>query len=187
METCSVEGCERVARSRGWCGKHYQRWYNHGDPLAILDTTGLSPIERFLLKVEVEDRGWESPCWIWIGTRDHKGYGKFWPDAKGVPAHRWSYENWVGPIPAGLQMDHLCRVHPCVNPDHVDPVTAKENQVRSPFDPAVKTHCPKGHLYDDANTYRYPPTEKHPRGRRGCRTCAAASRAAYEARKALAQ
>jgi hypothetical protein len=170
-EVCAVVGCSLPERSRGWCNKHYQRWYNHGDPLAVRNNRGKSPLERFMEKV---DR--TGSCWLWTGTISRKGYGMFWPTAKGTPAHRWSYEHYVGPIPDGLQIDHLCRVRHCVNPAHLEPVTSKENQVRSPFNPAARTHCPQGHPYDEENTYR------HPDNRRACRTCAAAARAAYQAR-----
>lgn len=174
METCSIEGCDQPSRTRGWCSRHYQRWYNHGNPLAVKDNTGKPVLERFMEKVDVDDA---SGCWLWTATTNRKGYGMFWPTSASVSAHRWAYAHFVGPIPDGLQIDHLCRVRHCVNPEHLVPVTARENQQRSPFDPAARTHCPRGHPYDAENTYRYPD------GRRWCRRCAAAARAAYKARK----
>lgn len=67
-------------------------------------------------------------CWVWQGGRDVKGYGKL----EGRRAHRVYYERYVGPIPAGLQIDHLCRNTGCCNPNHLDAVTSAENVRRSP-------------------------------------------------------
>jgi hypothetical protein len=111
-------------------------------------------------------------CWIWQGRIDYKGYGRRGDDL----AHRLSYQQHVGPIPAGLQLDHLCRVRACVNPTHLEPVTNAENQRRSPLVNSAKTHCPKGHPYDEENTYRW-------RKARHCRSCKADAVARYRARK----
>lgn len=168
---CAIEGCDRSVRSRGWCNCHYQRWWVNGDPLQIKNNRGVPVLDRFMKKVTV----CESGCWLWGGVVTRGGYGMFWPDETGTPAHRWSYEHHVGLIPQGLQIDHLCRVRRCVNPAHLEPVTAKENQIRSPHNPAIRTHCPQGHAYNHANTYRYPD------GRRACRACASVARAVYAA------
>lgn len=78
-------------------------------------------------------------CWMWIGGKQNSGYGVFnVPDALGGGvqlAHRFSYELYVGPIPDGLEIDHLCRTRLCVNPAHLEPVTHRENDLRgaSPF------------------------------------------------------
>jgi hypothetical protein len=78
----------------------------------------------------VVDRGYETPCWVWNGALSSRGYGATRDNEKGsrkVPAHRYFWERENGPVPEGLQLDHLCRVRACVNPDHMEPVTAAEN------------------------------------------------------------
>lgn len=118
--------------------------------------------ERFEAKYVVDPSG----CWLWTAYRDPNGYGSFTVKGIHIPAHRVSYELYVGPIPKGLHMDHLCRNPPCVNPSHLEPVTRRENIARGiAWDwNRGKTHCPSGHPYDDTNTYRY-------KGERLCRSC----------------
>jgi hypothetical protein len=78
-------------------------------------------------------------CWEWCGELSSNGYGRVWRNNKRIAAHRAYYEQEVGPIPDGLQLDHLCRNRRCVNPDHLEPVTRTENQLRArPF--AKKAH-----------------------------------------------
>src|SRR3954469_2333783 len=114
-------------------------------------------IERFELKVERPD-GIEG-CWLWVGCVLSSGYGQFWDGERKVGAHRWSYEHFVGPIPYGLELDHLCRVRNCVNPAHLEPVTRAENHRRGISDEVhrarflAKTHCPSGHPYSGDNLF----------------------------------
>ncbi len=94
-------------------------------------------------------------CWLWTAFTNPKGYSRFLLHGKSELAHRVSYERHIGLIPEGLELDHLCRVPGCVNPDHLEAVTHKENVRRgnSVKVKRAKTHCPKGHLYDAENTY----------------------------------
>lgn len=78
----------------------------------------------------VEDRGFDTPCWVWSGSLDKKGYGRINRDGY-LYAHRYMYERVNGPVPEGFELDHLCRVRQCVNPGHVEPVTHAENMRRS--------------------------------------------------------
>lgn len=98
----------------------------------------------------------EQGCWIWQRARSSDGYGSV--NRKGQPsgAHCFYYLDLVGPIPDGLELDHLCHVKPCVNPGHLEPVTHREN-VRRHYAHAPKkpigTHCTKGHEFTPENTY----------------------------------
>jgi hypothetical protein len=110
---------------------------------------GLPAQERIL---RTTDRSGD--CWLWLGHRDRGGYGSLIIQRRTRIAHRVSYEAFVGPIPAGLELDHLCRVPACVNPAHLEPVTAAENQRRKP-DTGL---CRNGH--DKATFRRYSPNGK---------------------------
>lgn len=113
-------------------------------------------------------------CWLWGGPLDEKGYGRVaWKlmnpvRGKATRVHRFMYESVCGKIPADLQIDHLCRTPACVNPDHLEAVTSRENTLRGNTVPARnlrKTHCAHGHPYTPENTMF---TKK---GDRDCRAC----------------
>lgn len=119
-------------------------------------------------------------CWIWMGYRGKGGYGRIRLNHKATQAHKWFYEYIYGEVGDGLVLDHLCRVHECVNPNHLEPVTPQINSLRGntvAAKNAAKIHCPQGHLYNKTNTYL---TKT---GGRACRICIAAHQRKYYARK----
>ncbi len=102
-------------------------------------------------------------CWVWIGKRGSHGYGLASNPTR--PAHRVIYEMVSGQIPAGLQLDHLCRNRWCVNPSHLEPVTAKENLRRGMGSTGIgfrSTTCIRGHAYK---------VKRHKNGTRHCQVC----------------
>lgn len=78
----------------------------------------------------IEDRGYKTPCWVWILSKNKFGYGKCEIKGKHRLAHIVSYEKNYGPVPEGLQLDHLCRVSSCIRPDHLEAVTGAVNTRR---------------------------------------------------------
>jgi hypothetical protein len=156
--TCSEIGCGRPAKSVGRCKFHYQRWYRSPE---------FQPAQKGLANiVPAEERFWKhvtktSTCWLWTGAKTRGGYGHFKVGERTIRAARFSYELHRWPIPFGLMIDHLCRVTACVNPDHLELVTHRENMRRVV---AARTACPHGHAYTEQNTHWY-------RGFRTCRTC----------------
>jgi hypothetical protein len=82
-----------------------------------------------------EDRGHTTPCWIWQGGQSGSGYARARRDNRMVPLHRWHYEQEHGALRDGHEIDHLCRVPLCVNPDHLEAVTRAENVRRSSATP----------------------------------------------------
>lgn len=111
-----------------------------------------------------------SGCWIWTAAEKSTGYGQFWLNGEYRGAHRVSYEFYKGKIPDGLQLDHLCRVSLCVNPDHLEAVTLRENVLRGIGPSAInarKTHCKRGHEFTPENTAIRGPKKTH----RYCREC----------------
>lgn len=118
---CSFEGCTNVFRAKNLCASHWDQQHQ-GNPLKPLGRTAISFEERFWQKVQKTDS-----CWVWIGSKDKQGYGNLTNNRQVLAVHRVSYEMHVGPIPAGLVIDHKCFNHSCVNPEHLEPVTRKVN------------------------------------------------------------
>lgn len=123
-------------------------------------------------------------CWLWMAKRSAFGYGIFRlgpPSRRLVYAHRWAYNHAKGTIPDGLELDHLCNCPSCVNPEHLEAVTPRENVWRSQGVTAAnhrKLHCPKGHPYSEDNTYRLPG-----KGWRYCRSCQRLKRTSTKSKK----
>jgi hypothetical protein len=184
MRTCVINECGRKLYARGWCHPHYQRWLRYGSVIGGGPQQNRGESVRFWEKVDKQPEG----CWLWTAGLSRSGYGKFWTeDGRSVRSHRWSYEQVHGQIPDALQLDHLCRNRACVNPDHLEAVTAWVNTMRSSA-PSVAnaeaTHCPKNHPYDAENTYLIPPSKWAPNGGRACRACRAEACRRHRARKA---
>lgn len=189
-DTCAAADCERIVGrkgARGYCPKHYRRLRVHGSPHGghanRFYTQGISLAERVESKIVKHPNG---GCWEWTAGCDPMGYAKINNTEGGsCLVHVWSYEHFVGPIPDGHEIDHTCHDpsvcapgtscphRRCCNPDHLEAVTHKVNTLRGGSFAAVnarKTHCPRGHPYDETNTRWYD-------GRRYCRACARARRA----------
>lgn len=200
--TCSFPGCDGPHEARGYCHRHYRRLLAYGDPAFTKIPVGLTPEERFILFSRPTDRLIEvapflGPCRGWGRKLTEDGYGHFTGGGRRTYAHIWAYEHWIGPVPLGLTLDHLCHTldlscpggptcphRSCVSPYHLEPVTSAENTLRgrsvghrAPLQVALppllpheghgsETHCPKGHPYDEANTYLL-----SSRRMRSCRTC----------------
>ncbi len=188
--TCSIPECQNPVLARGWCRMHYQRWHKYGDPLETLYPLRVngSIEKRFWAKVSPADN---AGCLMWIGAKHRGGYGVFSPQGSSTKlAHIIAYEMQYGPVSDGLELDHnchtrdlscpggvTCRHRLCVNAEHIEPVTHRENVLRGRGFAAVnaaKTHCPNNHPYDAENTY----ISKE--GYRGCKEC---GRARYRSGK----
>lgn len=146
--TCTRQFSTRNPISR-FCNRHCAS-------LAITDEVAFL---RHVTKTET--------CWIWTGSFADKGYGVIFRNGRRIRAHALSYKLYVGPLVDGLVIDHLCRNHACVNPSHLEQVTSGVNTLRGFGAPAKnkrKTHCSKGHPYDEKNTLI------HQKGR-ACRIC----------------
>lgn len=123
-------------------------------------------VDRLLEKIEKTES-----CWVWTGSKTGGigSYGLIWSNGRKQLAHRAMYEMNVGPIPDGLELDHVCRNKSCVNPDHLEPVTHFENMKRAEvgWKNREKTACPKGHEYTAENT-------RITHGSRSCKQCESA-------------
>lgn len=165
---CAIEGCGLPHHARGWCMPHYKRWRKTVEGVPSRPT----PVERFWSKVDKDGplpvwAPFLGPCWLWTRATSF-GYGVLNVGGVTTRSHRFSYELLVGPIPEGLQIDHLCRIRNCVNPGHLEPVTLQENSLRGFCPSAInarKTHCNRGHKFTEENTW------VDSEGKRNCRAC----------------
>ena len=119
---CKIDGCERPRKGRGWCGTHWLRWRKYGDPHYVKRNVYASPEESFAARAE--RRG---DCLIWTGSKRANGYGVISVNGKSAGAHRYAWERENGPIPDGVQVDHVCHNRACVNVEHLRLATRSEN------------------------------------------------------------
>lgn len=153
--------CRRQVSKEGPCWQHGPGFTGK----FLRDMTPAEMLPSLLRRTVRSDDG----CILWQGSLDAKGYGNVISARLHLgSAHRLIYEGLVGPIPDGLVLDHLCRVPRCVNPEHLEPVTPRENTLRGVSGSAInatKIECIRGHsLVDEANVYRR-------KGGRYCRAC----------------
>ena len=112
-------------------------------------------ILRLMQKICIQPNG----CWLWKGSTSSRGYGQINDRGRLFLVHRLAYETFSGPIPRDKELDHLCRIHSCLNPDHLEVVTHRENILRGNAPSVVralwaaKTECPRHHPYNTENTY----------------------------------
>lgn len=140
--TCTIEGCGRFLEAHGLCLRHYYRWFKYGDPLEPdrssptieFTASDLARIDRLLSHVVVTPGPLDTDCWLSTYAKGTSGYTAIGiSGGRHARSHRLAYAALVGPIPKGLHLDHLCMVRHCVNPDHLEPVTAEENARRAAF------------------------------------------------------
>jgi hypothetical protein len=181
---CTAPGCQRRAITHQLCPAHDMRRKKHGDvcadePIKAQAKASTPAHLRIAANVTIDT---VTQCWNWTGATS-RGYGHLTFQGGGHPAHRVSFEAYRGPIAEGLVLDHLCRNTRCVNPDHLEPVTHRENIMRgigiAPRN-AAKTHCKHGHPLSGENLYQFPD------GRRECRTCSREQKRRYKQRQRVA-
>lgn len=158
---CSIPDCGGTHEAFGYCRHHYKKFRHYGDPLAASN----QPAKEHHYWDLIE---YGPNCWTWRG-----GIGGSYGSYAKIPAHRLAYQLAYGPIPEGLEIHHKCKNKMCVNPAHLEALTPKEHahvEPRNPLGGAVnppKTHCLRGHPYDEENTMW------HKQGYRVCRACRA--------------
>lgn len=133
---CAIAGCGRPGvGGHGWCEMHYRRFQRHGHPLTTSRIVGddESRFASYLVAGPAPEHAPElGECWLWTGAVTPDGYATMAVgDLPTNSGHRWSYRHHVGPLPDGLELDHLCRVRRCVNPWHLDPVPHAVNVARA--------------------------------------------------------
>jgi len=108
----------------------------------------------------------ENDCWVWSGAKSSAGYGNIRVNKVWRHTHQFSFEFHKGPVPVGMEIDHLCRNRACCNPSHLEAVTRAENLRRARLHRVPSTHCARGHEMTEENTMR-----EGPNGARRCRIC----------------
>lgn len=161
---CSVDGCLSPWVAKGLCSMHYQRLRFKGDVGGL--HSRVSPLLARINKTPT--------CWLWTGAPSNSGYGHYKVGGKAIKAHRAVYELLVGPIPEGMQLDHLCEVKLCVNPDHLEPVTHQEN---------ARRHYDKSSLCRNGLHPKVPENLHLRGGKLTCIACDLATRARTESKR----
>lgn len=179
---CCVTDCGERHYIGGRCLRHHYRFDRHGDAEGgyytyselVRVTRILPPVDRFWARIDYDGpvpahRPELGHCWIWLASLNANGYGQTFcfTDISQL-AHRVAWALSSRPLIPGLELDHLCRTSACVRPDHIEQVEKRINIFRGNGWSARnrrKTHCPRGHAYDAANTSR------NERGHRTCRAC----------------
>lgn len=176
--TCEVEGCDRPYRCKGMCERHYRNARYKPRPLPHKPKVQPTPLSVSDPKAFVRSmvKADEQGCWLWQGhINPQTGYGTREVRGKAWRAHRFSYVHFVGEIPDGLVLDHLCRVRHCVNPDHLEPVTPQENVARGLAGlglhvPNVMRGCGR-HGFSDGRVYEWHTKKGKRRRQWQCRVC----------------
>jgi hypothetical protein len=144
-----------VTRERGQAAA--KRETDSVSPAPALETgeTGSRKKRLDRLPASAEARFWArvdktETCWLWTATLNGSGYGQITIGRKNWMAHRVAYSLVIGPIPEGLEVDHLCRVRSCVNPEHLEPVDHRTNMLRSPVT-ELHADCYRGHPLTEGN------------------------------------
>ena len=186
MRICEVGGCSSKHLAKGMCRAHYLLNHKHGRTHKVA-MRGEPVVARIMAKVSVDKNG----CWIFTGHLfGRNGYGGIAHDGTTRGVHIVMYEDRNGRVPEGLELDHLCRVPRCCNPDHLEAVTHAENVRRGNGPDTARARiiernrllgqrpaCKAGHAYTEENTGR------DRNGHRVCRACARIKTNAYAVRR----
>lgn len=124
MNVCDVVTCEKPAHAKGFCSVHYERWKKNGDP------NNPGRYSRGTIEERLRYTSWvvtEAGCWEWCGGKRKGGYGRLTFGGKSFVTSRLAYETWVGSIPEGYVVRHKCDNPPCINPEHLEVGTHKDN------------------------------------------------------------
>lgn len=181
MKSCAINGCtNRGPYKRGWCGTHYWRWREHGNPESLYQPKHSTPEDSFAARTE-----WQGECLVWTGGDNGLGYGRMRVSGSLMYAHRYAWERVNGAIPDGLEIDHTCHNPACCNVEHLRLADRKNNMANRR---GAQTNSSSG----VRNVYRHGRGWKVKVQRKGkshyfgtYATVEEAARVATEARKAL--
>lgn len=172
---CNFPGCDRLQKTNGLCGAHYQQLRSGRELRPLFETIRPRGTPPRIKYDEVPCSEWgitqglTTPCHIFIGAKSN-GYGYVCVNGTMKGVHVVVWEQKHGPVEDGKDVDHQCRVRDCCNVDHLRAVTHQVNTTENVVGigwqiQAAKTHCKYGHPYDEENTYH------KPNGARACRIC----------------